>query len=219
MILTDYELQVSALAFLSSGQICMNIKRVYVHDKIYDAFLAAMVDFVGNNLKPGPAADVNTFVGPLQNSMQYDKVKEIYEEADAKKWKIALGGLKEKKEGKGFILPPTIIDNPAEDSSIVAEEPFGPILPILRWTDEADVIRRANKTEHGLGASVWSTDVEKATKMADQLEAGSVWVNCHFELGPQMPFGGHKSSGMGMEWGHIGLRGWCNGQSFWTKKL
>lgn len=197
----------------------MNIKRVYIHDKIYDAFLAAMVDFVSNNLKPGPASDSTTFVGPLQNAMQYDKVKELYQHAEAEKWKIALGGLKEKKEGQGFILPPTIVDNPADDSRIVVEEPFGPILPTLRWTDEADVIRRANDTEAGLGASVWSANVERATQMADQLEAGSVWVNCHFEVGPQLPFGGHKASGVGMEWGSVGLKGWCNPQSLWTKTL
>lgn len=211
--------QVSALAFLHSGQICMDIKRIYVHDKIYDAFLKAMVDFVRDNLKSGPAADSNTFVGPVQNAMQYGKVKELYEHASAQQWKIALGGVEAMKEGKGYLLPPTIIDNPAEDSRIVVEEPFGPIVPTLRWTDEADVIRRANNTDQGLGASVWSSDVARATKIADQLEAGSVWVNCHFELAPTLPFGGHKASGLGMEWGVYGLRGWCNGQSFWTKKL
>lgn len=197
----------------------MDIKRIYIHDKIYDAFLAAMVDFVSNNLKSGPAADINTFVGPVQNSMQYGKVKELYEEAEAQKWSIALGGLKEKKDGKGYILPPTIVDNPADDSRIVVEEPFGPILPTLRWTDEAEVVGRANNTDCGLGASVWSADLDRATRIANQLEAGSVWINCHFELGPQMPFGGHKASGIGMEWGHLGLKGWCNGQSFWTKPM
>lgn len=208
------------MAFLGSGQICMNVKRIYVHDKIYDAFLAAMVEFVRDNLKPGPAGDKNTFVGPLQNAMQYGKVKELFEAAEAQKWKVALGGLGNIEDRKtGFVLPPTIIDNPADDSRIVVEEPFGPILPILRWTDEADVVRRANDTESGLGASVWAQDVARATKIADQLEAGSVWVNCHFELAPNMPFGGHKASGIGMEWGTVGLRGWCNAQSFWTKPL
>lgn len=196
----------------------MNIKRIYVHETIYGDFLAAMVNFVRDNLKPGPANDPNTFVGPVQNLMQYDKVKTFFEEADTQKWDIALGGLKEKKEGKGYILPPTIIDNPAEDSRIVTEEPFGPILPIMKWSNEADVIVRANSVETALGASVWSNDIEKATKIADQLEAGSVWVNTHFEVGPLMPFGGHKQSGIGMEWGVVGLKGWCNPQSFWTKR-
>lgn len=189
-----------------------------VHEKIYDEFLKAMVDFIRNNLKSGPAADPNTGVGPVQNSMQYAKVLNLFEAADKEGWKIATGGLKEKKEGKGFILPPTIIDDPAEGSRIEAEEPFGPILPVMRWSDEAEVIRRANGFDSGLGASVWSSDVAKATKIADQLEAGSVWVNTHFEVGPHMPFGGHKQAGLGMEWGVVGLKGWCNPQAFWTRK-
>lgn len=196
----------------------MNIKRVYVHEKIYDAFLAAMVSFVRDNLKPGPAQDPNTFVGPVQNSAQYEKVKDLFEAAETQKWTIALGGLKEKKQGKGFILPPTIIDNPAEDSRIVQEEPFGPILPVMKWADEDDVVCRANGTDAALGASVWSNDIEKATRIVDQLDAGSAWVNCHFEVGPFTPFGGHKKSGIGMEWGVVGLKGWCNPQSFWVKK-
>ncbi|KAJ0122577.1 ldehyde dehydrogenase [Diaporthe amygdali] len=210
--------KVSTLALISSGQICMNIKRIYVHEKIYDDFMKAIVDFIRNNLKHGPAADPNTAVGPVQNSMQYAKVLNLFEAADKEGWKIATGGLKEKKEGKGFILPPTIIDDPAEGSRIEAEEPFGPILPVMRWSNEADVVRRANGFDSGLGASVWSSDIAKATKIADQLEAGSVWVNTHFEVGPHMPFGGHKQAGLGMEWGVVGLKGWCNPQAFWTRK-
>ncbi|KAG8163674.1 hypothetical protein KVR01_006971 [Diaporthe batatas] len=210
--------KVSTLALISSGQICMNVKRIYVHEKIYDDFLKAMVDFVRNNMKPGPAADPNTGVGPVQNSMQYAKVLNLFEAAEKEGWKIATGGLKEKKEGKGFILPPTIIDDPAEGSRIEAEEPFGPILPVMRWSDEAELIRRANGFDSGLGASVWSSDITKATKIADQLEAGSVWINTHFEVGPHMPFGGHKQAGLGMEWGVVGLKGWCNPQAFWTRK-
>lgn len=210
--------KVSTLALISSGQICMNVKRIYVHEKIYDDFLKAMVDFVRNNMKPGPAADPNTGVGPVQNSMQYAKVLDLYEAAEKEGWKIATGGLKEKKEGKGYILPPTIIDDPAEGSRIEAEEPFGPILPVMRWSDESEVVRRANGFDSGLGASVWSSDIAKATKIADQLEAGSVWINTHFEVGPHMPFGGHKQAGLGMEWGVVGLKGWCNPQAFWTRK-
>ncbi|ROW04753.1 hypothetical protein VMCG_04835 [Cytospora schulzeri] len=210
--------KVASLALLSAGQICMNIKRIYVHEKIYDDFLKAMVEFIKGNLPHGPAADQTTFVGPVQNGVQYAKVLELYEAAEKENWKIALGGLKEKKEGKGFFLPPTIIDDPAEGSLIETEEPFGPILPVMRWSDEDAVVRRANCLEAALGASVWSSDIAKATKIANQLEAGSVWVNTHFEVGPHMPFGGHKHSGLGMEWGVVGLKGWCNAQSFWTRK-
>lgn len=202
----------------------MNIKRVYVHNDIYDAFLAAMVDFISKNLPHGPAADEGTAIGPVQNSTQFDKLKPFLEEAEKQQWKVALGGLKALQEtskqagAKGFNFPPTVIDNPPEDSRIVVEEPFGPIFPVMRWTDEADVINRANALDAGLGASVWSADLDRATKMADQLEAGSVWVNGHFQVQANMPFGGHKASGIGMDWGVVGLKGWCNPQSFWTNK-
>lgn len=196
----------------------MNIKRIYVQEKIYGDFLKALTAFIRENLKHGPAADQTTFVGPVQNAVQYAKVLELYEAAEKEHWNVAIGGLKERKEGKGFILPPTIIDNPPEGSRIEVEEPFGPILPVMKWSTEAEVVRRANASDAGLGASVWSSDIARATKIADQLESGSVWVNTHFEVGPHMPFGGHKQSGLGMEWGVVGLKGWCNPQSFWTRK-
>lgn len=206
----------------------MNIKRVYVHAKIYDAFLAAMVDFISKNLPHGPAPDPTTAIGPIQNSTQFAILKGFLEEAEREQWTIALGGLKalQQEEAaaaagnkkKGLLFPPTVIANPPETSRIVVEEPFGPVLPVLRWTDEADVISRANGLDAGLGASVWSADTARATKMADQLEAGSVWVNGHFQVQANMPFGGHKGSGIGMDWGVVGLKGWCNPQSFWTNK-
>lgn len=148
--------------------------------------------------------------------MQYAKVKEFFQEAESQKWKIALGGLENIADGKGLFLPPTVIDNPDENSRIVKEEPFGPILPVMRWTDEDDVISRVNDVEAGLGASVWGKDIERATKIADHLEAGSVWINNHFNVAANMPFGGHKASGIGMEWGVVGLKAWCNPQAFWT---
>lgn len=207
---------------VSSGQICMNIKRIYVHDKIYDKFLAAMIAHVRDHMPYGSAADANTVIGPVQNDMQYGKVKKLFEEAEKQKWTIALGGLKELADKQdahqGLVLPPTLIDNPPESSRIVIEEPFGPILPLMRWTEEADVIRRANALEQALGASVWGSDVTKATKIADQLESGSVWVNAHFQVSAKMPFGGHKASGIGMDWGVVGLKGWCNPQGFWVIK-
>ena len=194
----------------------MMIKRLYVHEKIYDKFLAALVEET-KKFKVGNGLDDGVFVGPVQNSMQYDKVKTYFDDIPKKGWKPALGGTLP-EIGKGYFFTPTILDNPPEDSSIVTEEPFGPILPALKWNDEADVIAKANDTKTGLGASVWSADVERATKMAKQLEAGSVWVNSHFNVAPGVPFGGHKWSGIGTEWGTNGLKAYCNSQSFWIFK-
>ena len=95
---------------------------------------------------------------------------------------------------------------------------LGPILPILPWSEEEEVIDRANNTKMGLGASVWSNDLEEAERIAKRLEAGSVWVNSHLELGPLFPFGGHKESGVGSEWGVNGLKAYTNSQSLFLKK-
>jgi len=208
------------LSFLHSGQICMVIKRVYVHEKIYDLFLKQMAAFV-KKLKVGGADDQEAMLGPIQNNMQFNKVKDLYSEIAKQGWQTAVGGAPDAKgfRQKGYFMPPTIIDNPPDDSRIVVEEPFGPIVPVLKWSDEKDVIRRANDTVMGLGASVWTSDLERGARMAKQLEAGSIWVNTHFELSPHMPFGGHKWSGIGMDWGVVGMKGWCNPQSLWVRKV
>ncbi|KAK3312088.1 aldehyde dehydrogenase domain-containing protein [Apodospora peruviana] len=213
--------KVSMLSFIHSGQICMVIKRVYVHEKIYDEFLEKMAAFV-KNLKVAPAGDPEAMLGPIQNAMQFGKVKDLYNEIGRQGWQTVLGGLPDQQNRpaeKGFFMPPTIIANPPDDSRIVVEEPFGPIIPVLKWSDEKDVIRRANDTMMGLGASVWSSDIERASRMAKKLEAGSIWVNTHFELSPHMQFGGHKWSGMGVDWGVLGMKGWCNPQAFWVRKV
>ncbi|KAK4655233.1 hypothetical protein QC762_300570 [Podospora pseudocomata] len=210
--------KIGPMAFMHSGQICMDIKRLYVHEKIYDEFLAAFVQVV-KSFKVGGGGDPEAFLGPVQNRMQFEKVKDLYSEIGKQKWQVATGGEPVACDGKkGFFLPPTIIDNPPDDSRIVVEEPFGPIMPVLKWSDEDEVVRRANNTNMGLGASVWSNDIEKAERLARRLEAGSTWVNSHFELSPYVPFGGHKWSGVGMDWGIVGLKGWCNTQASWVRK-
>lgn len=193
----------------------MMIKRLYVHEKIYDKLRDALVEAT-KVLKSGEGFKPDVFFGPIQNSMQYEKVKTLFDDIAKEGWKPALGGTL--GGGKGYFITPTIIDNPPEKSRVVTEEPFAPILPMLKWSDEDDVIARANDTKMGLGASVWSNDIERATRMARQLEAGSVWVNSHFETRHDIPFGGHKWSGLGVEWGTDGLKSYCNHQSLWLKK-
>ncbi|GKU07356.1 unnamed protein product [Fusarium langsethiae] len=187
--------KVSALAFLNSGQICLNVKRIYVHESIYEKFRDAVVKHV-KNYKLGDGSNEGTSHGPVQNEMQYNR-----------------------NPKNGYYITPTVIDNPPEDSRVVVEEPFGPILPLLSWKDEEEVIERANDTRLGLGASVWSADLETAERVAKQLDAGTVWVNTHFDITPMAPFGGHKESGIGAEWGINGLKGMCNVQSLFLSKV
>lgn len=207
--------KIATLAFLNSGQICLAIKRIYVHESIYDKFLAACVEHT-KTLVLGNGADDGTFLGPVQNAMQYERVKSFFADVEAQSHRIAVGGPNARKDG--YFITPTIIDNPAETSKIATEEPFGPIVPLMKWSSEDDVVARANNTKMGLGASVWSSDLDQAERIARQLESGSVWINTHLELDPNAPFGGHKESGLGYEWGIGGMKAYCNSQTLFLKK-
>lgn len=148
---------------------------------------------------------------------RFQLVKDIYSDVDKRGYNKALeGGVIE--GSKGYFIEPAIIDNPPDDSRIVTEEPFGPIVPIMKWSSEEEVLKRTNGLSTGLGASVWSKDLKRAERMARQLSAGSVWVNSHFDVAPNVPFGGHKESGIGMEWGMEGFRQYTNTRSLWVWK-
>ncbi|KAL9004279.1 MAG: hypothetical protein Q9188_002914 [Gyalolechia gomerana] len=207
-------------SFLCSSQICMMVKRLYVHESIYQKFLDSFAAHIKGTMKVGPGNDPENFIGPVQNRMQYDKVRNMYAQISQQGWQPVIGGDVPPSDpaDKGFYFTPTLLDNPPEDSKVVTEEPFGPILPVLKWKDEEEVLARANDSKMALGASVWSNDLKRAERMARRVEAGTVWVNSHFEVSPIIPFGGHKWSGIGTEWGLNGVKAYCNAQSLWLKK-
>jgi acyl-CoA reductase-like NAD-dependent aldehyde dehydrogenase len=132
----------------------MMIKRLYVHEKIYDQFRDAFVKFT-SSLKVGDGMEQDTFFGPVQNEMQYDKLKGLFSSITTEGLNPFLGGTIN-NDSKGFFITPTVIDNPPENSRVVQEEQFGPIIPLMKWSDEQDVLARANGTHAGLGASVWA---------------------------------------------------------------
>ncbi|KAI5459317.1 Aldehyde/histidinol dehydrogenase [Mariannaea sp. PMI_226] len=202
--------KVALFAFINSGQVCLNVKRIYVHESIYEQFRDSLVKHV-KSYALGDGSQEGISHGPVQNSMQYERVKTFFDDIERQGWKVAVGGKIE--PSSGYFITPTVIDRPAEDSRIVVEEPFGPIVPLLSWKDEDDVIARANNSAMGLGASVWTKDLDKAASVAKQIEAGSVWINTHFDLTPMATFGGHKESGIGSELGASGLKAFCNVQS------
>ncbi|RMZ85758.1 hypothetical protein DV737_g474, partial [Chaetothyriales sp. CBS 132003] len=207
--------KIAQLAFLNSGQICVTVKRILVQETIIDQFRDAIVAAT-KTLKVGPGTEADVFVGPIQNSMQYGKVKEFFNDVEREKQHVAVGGVNPTSEG--YFITPTIIDRPPEDSKLAVEEPFGPIVPLLSFKTDEEGLAKANNTSYGLGASVWSGNLERANKIAEKLEAGNVWVNTHFELDPMVPFGGHKESGIGTEGGVSGLISYCNSQTLYLKK-
>ncbi|KAH6988338.1 aldehyde dehydrogenase domain-containing protein [Ilyonectria destructans] len=201
--------KVAFFAFLNSGQICLNLKRIYVHESIFEEFRDALINHV-KNFTIGDSSKEGISHSPLQNSIQYERVKTFFDDIEKQGWKVATGGKMDPKPSGGYFITPTVIERPPEKSRIVVEEPFGPIVPLLSWKTEEEVIERANDSLMGLGASVWCNDISKAQCVGRELQAGSVWINTHFDLSPIAPFGGHKESGIGTEWGSNGLKGFCN---------
>jgi acyl-CoA reductase-like NAD-dependent aldehyde dehydrogenase len=192
-------------SFVNSGQVCMAIKRIYAHEKIYDGLCSALVD-EARNAKVGNGLDPDTQLGPLQNKMQYDKVREIIEETKRSGARILCGG--EIPEGPGYFIPPTLVTDIDEQSRLVQEEQFGPIVPILKFSDVEDAIRRANDTRYGLSGSVWTNDLERGKAIAERLEVGTAWVNQHRATSAFVPFGGAKESGLGRQYSIVGLKGY-----------
>ena len=204
-------------AFQNNAQFCNVSKRLYIHEDVYDEVRDALVEFIKANIKVGDGTLEDTDLGPIQNSMQYGKVKDYFADCHANGYKFALGGKIDEK-AKGWFVPVSLVDNPPENSRIVQEEPFGPILPLLKWSDEDDVIARANDTIYGLGATVWGKDLNAVERIGSQLEAGTVWLNEVHQYSPFQAFGGHKQSGLGCENSLHGLMEYTNWQTTTLKK-
>lgn len=188
-------------ALVNAGQVCLAIKRVYVHESQYDAMCDELASLakqvvVGDGLAQG------TQMGPLQNKMQFEKAKEFLADANAN-GKVIAGG--HAMKGDGYFIEPTVVRDIPDTARIVREEQFAPIVPVLKYSSVSEAIKRANDTSYGLGATVWGKDVQRASEVAMQLEAGTVWVNKHLELPLDVPFGGAKQSGLGVEKGQKGL--------------
>ncbi|MGJ5011263.1 aldehyde dehydrogenase family protein [Bradyrhizobium oligotrophicum] len=188
-------------AFQNSGQVCLAIKRLYVHESVYDDICNELVA-IAKNTVVDDGSKQGTKLGPLQNRMQYEKVKAFLDDAH-KNGKVIAGGAA--MDRPGYFIEPTIVRDIKEGSKLVDEEQFGPVLPVIKYSDPSDVIRRANGTSYGLGASVWSSDPKRAHVIATQIEAGTVWINKHLDMAPHIPFGGAKQSGIGTEFAEEGL--------------
>ncbi|QRV84440.1 aldehyde dehydrogenase family protein [Ceratobasidium sp. AG-Ba] len=161
-------------------------------------------------IKVGNGLDPESQLGPIQNLAQYRKVLSYFEDAHANGYKFALGGDVNPNPTTGLYIPISILDNPPENSKIVREEPFGPIVPLLKWSNEEDVIKRANDTNLGLAASVWGKDTTTVERIALQIQAGTVTMNQFISFQPNTPFAGHKHSGIGVEGGIEGLKAYSN---------
>ncbi len=202
-------------AFINMGQTCACAKRLYVHESIFEPTVQALKELaqampMGNGLEDG------TVMGPIQNKMQYDKVVSLVDSAKAAGATIVCGG--QPKGGPGYFYPLTLVTGLKDGDRLVDEEQFGPVLPIIKYRDVDEAIASANRLNAGLGASVWSTDIDKARQVAGRIQAGTVWINQHGMIHPMVPFGGIKGSGYGVEFGVDGLKAVTRPQVISVKK-
>lgn len=202
-------------SFINMGQTCACAKRLYVPRRLQDEVVAALKEVIANT-PMGNGLNDGVLMGPIQNKMQFDKVSGLIEDAKSLGATIEIGG--KPMEGAGYFYPITLVTNIQDGARLVDEEQFGPVLPIIAYDDEATAIAKANSSSVGLGASVWSSDSKRAYAVANQLQAGTVWINQHGTIHPMVPFGGAKGSGYGLEFGIEGLKSVASPQVISIKK-
>jgi succinate-semialdehyde dehydrogenase/glutarate-semialdehyde dehydrogenase len=185
------------------GEACTAANRFYVHEKVADAFAERFTAAMAR-LKMGNGLDPEVDVGPLVNADTRDKVAAFVDDAVARGARVLLGG--KRPDGKGFFYPPTVLTNVSADAACVRDEIFGPVAAIQTFGDQDDVIARANDTEYGLVAYVFTADMKRGMQVCEQLDYGMVGLNRGLVSDPAAPFGGTKQSGLGREGGHEGMR-------------
>lgn len=188
--------------YLNQGQCCCAGSRLFVQDKAYDEFVSRLSE-KANARRLGDPFDPSTEQGPQVDQAQFDKIMSYIDSGKNQGAKCVAGGAR--FGDKGFFIKPTIFADVEDTMAIATDEIFGPVLSVLRFKDIDEVVRRANATDYGLAAAVWTRDIAKAHRIADEVRAGTVWVNCYDVFDAAAPFGGFKRSGIGRELGAKGL--------------
>ncbi len=190
--------QLARFKVRNAGQVCVSPTRFYVHEKAYDQFLSVFVDTL-KTVKVGDGLDPDTQMGPLAHERRVPTMTKFVENAVDRGGKVVLGG--QALDRPGHFFSPTVITDIPEDSMLMTEEPFGPLAPIVRFSDADDVIRRANSLPFGLSSYVFTNSLQTATRVSNDLESGMVNINHFGSALPETPFGGVKDSGIGSEGG------------------
>jgi acyl-CoA reductase-like NAD-dependent aldehyde dehydrogenase len=200
--------------FFNQGQVCCAGSRLFLEKSIHDEFMTKLTDRV-SKIQQGNGLDEKTAIGPQVSKEQQERVLSYIGIAQGEGAKLACGGSAPSELKKGYFVKPTIFTGVNNDMRIAQEEVFGPVLAVIPFTSVEEVARQANKTTFGLSGAVWTSDVKKAHKLAGQIKAGTVWVNCYNVFDTAVPFGGYKMSGYGRELGKHSIELYTNIKSVW----
>lgn len=219
VVMADADLDAAAQGayiglYLNQGQCCCAGSRLFVESSIREPFLEKLTKLAANR-KVGDPFDTRTEQGPQIDRTQFDKIMSYIDKGQNEGAKLLTGG---KRVGeRGYFIEPTIFDGVSDDMTIATEEIFGPVLSVLTFDDQEDLIRRANQTFYGLAAAIWTRDISTAHDFAARVRAGTVWVNCYDAFDAAAPFGGFKMSGHGRELGEEGLRAYTESKTVTIK--
>ena len=212
----DIDLAINGIVsgiFPAAGQSCISGSRILVPHAIVDLFTDKLVA-VAAKARIGSPDDPTTQIGPIANRPHYEKVLQDIKNAIHAGARLVLDG-RGKGPDKGFYIGPTIFAGVSNDAKLAQEEVFGPVVAVIPYKDEKEAIDIANDTIYGLAAGIWTRDTNKAIRIADQIEAGTVYINNYFNAATQSPVGGYKQSGYGRENGFEGLRCFMQTKSVW----
>jgi len=190
-------------AFYNTGQSCCAVERVYVHEKIYDAFVKAFVDEV-KTFKVGDPLDEKTYIGAITRKPQLDVLKKQVADAKKKGARLLAGGAPIK--GKGNYFAPTVLADVDHTMAVMRDESFGPIIGLMAVADDESAVKLMNDTEYGLTSSVYTPDEKRARKILNRMQSGTVYWNCCDRVSPRLPWSGHKHSGIGLTLSTYGIQ-------------
>jgi phenylacetaldehyde dehydrogenase len=200
--------------FFNHGQCCCAGSRLYVEKPVFDRVVEGVAE-EAKKIRVGSGLEPETVMGPLVSEEQLNRVCSYLESGFSQGAKAVVGG--HKKGDKGYFVEPTVLVNTREDMKVVQEEIFGPVVTAMPFDDPEEILPRANNSEYGLAAAVWTRDISKAHRVAEGLRAGTVWINCYNIFDAALPFGGYKQSGWGREMGHDVLNNYTQTKAVCTK--